>query len=83
MDLFYDIDDLDFSSFTDGNIPYSCLSIILSVLEQFKGNIDDNSELLKGNADKFHLITSSKTPVESKVSNIPVIGEENVKLFDI
>ena len=31
-DLFYDIDDLDFASFADGNIPYSCLSDMISVL---------------------------------------------------
>ena len=38
-DLFYDIDDLDFSSFTDDNTPYSCLSDI-SVLGQLKGDTD-------------------------------------------
>ena len=31
-DLFYDIDDLDFASFTDDNTPYSCLSETMSVL---------------------------------------------------
>ena len=31
-DFFYDIDDLDFASFADGNIPYSCLSDMISVL---------------------------------------------------
>ena len=31
-DFFYDIDDLDFARFADGNIPYSCLSDMISVL---------------------------------------------------
>ena len=31
-DLFHDIDDLGFASFTDENIPYSCLSDMISVL---------------------------------------------------
>ena len=39
-DLFYDIDDLDFAGFADGNTPYSCLSDMRSVLGQLKGSID-------------------------------------------
>ena len=39
-DLFYDIDDLDFSSFGDDNTPYSCLSDMISVLGHLKGEID-------------------------------------------
>ena len=35
-DLFYDIDDLDFASFADGNTPYSCLSDMISVLDSLK-----------------------------------------------
>ena len=37
--LFYDIDDLDFASFCK-NTPYSCLSYMISVLGQLKGDID-------------------------------------------
>ena len=39
-DLFYDIDDLDFSSFANDNIPYSSLSDMISFLGQLKGGID-------------------------------------------
>ena len=39
-DLFYDIDDLDFTSFADDNTPYFCLADMVSVLGQFKGGID-------------------------------------------
>ena len=39
-DLFYDIDDLDFESFTDDNAPYSCFSEMISVLGQLKEGID-------------------------------------------
>ena len=38
---------------------------------------------LKGNADKCHLISSSKTPVENEVSNITVTSEEKLKLSGI
>ena len=40
MWFFYDIDDLDFANSTDGSIPYSCLSTIIYVLQQLKGDID-------------------------------------------
>ena len=35
-DFFYDIDDLDFASFSDDDTPYSCLSDMISILEQLK-----------------------------------------------
>ena len=38
--LFYQIDDLDFASFADGNTPHSCLSDMISVLGLLKGFID-------------------------------------------
>ena len=87
-DLFYDIDDLDFASFADDNTPYSGLSYKISVFGQLKGGIDKISDwfknnFLKGNADKCHLITSSKTPVEIDVSNITIMSEEKVKLVGI
>ena len=67
-DLLCDTDDLDFSSFADDNTPYSCLLDTISVLGQPKGGIDNifdcfKKKFLKGNTDKCHLITSSKTPV--------------------
>ena len=74
-DLFYDIDDLDFASFAD-------------VFGQLKGGIDKifdwfKKKFLKGNADKCHLITSSKTPVGIEVANMTIMSEEKVKLLGI
>ena len=46
-DLFYDIDDLDFASFSDDNIPYSCLSDMKSVLGQLERGIDKIFDWLK------------------------------------
>ena len=87
-DLFYDTDDLDFTSFADGNTPYSCLSDMISVLGQLKGSIDKildwfKKSVLKGNADKCHLITSSKTLVGIEVANMTIMSEEKVKLLGI
>ena len=66
-DLFYDIDGLDFASSADDNTSYSCLSD-MKVLRKY---LIDLKKILKENADKCHLITSSKTPVGIEVSNIP------------
>ena len=40
-------------------------------------------KIRKGNPDKCHLITSSKTPVGIEVSNITIVSEEKVKLLGI
>ena len=39
-------------------------------------------KILKGNADKCHLITSSKTPVGIKESIMTIMSEEKVKLWE-
>ena len=58
---------------------------MIFVLGQFRGGIDKifdwfKKSFLKGNADKCHLITSSKTSVGIEVSNITIMNEEKVKL---
>ena len=87
-DPFYDIDDLDFASFADDNTSYYCLSDVISALGRLKEGIDKifysfKKKFLKGNADKCHLITSSKTPVGIEVSNITIMSEKKVKLLGI
>ena len=87
-DLFYDIDDLDFARFAHDNTAYSCLLGMIPVLGQLKGGIDKifdwfKKHFLKGNADKCHLITSSKTPVGIEVANMTIMSEEKVKLLGI
>ena len=49
-DLFYDIEDLDFTSFADDNTPYSCVSDMISVLEQLKGGVDKIFDWFKKNS---------------------------------
>ena len=50
---------------------------MIKYLIGFKKNVP------KGNADKCHLITNSKTPVRIEVSNITIINKEQVKLLGI
>ena len=73
-DLFYEIDDLGFASFTDDNTPYSCLSNTIAVLGQLEGGIGKifdwfTKNFLKGNTDKSQVIINSKTLVEIEVSD--------------
>ena len=61
---------------------------MISVLGQLKGGIDKifdwfKKKFLKGNADKCHLINSSKTPVGIEVANMTIMSEEKVKLLRI
>ena len=61
---------------------------MISILGQLKRGIDKifdwfKKNFLKGNADKCHLITSSKNHVGIKVSNITIMSEEKVKLLGI
>ena len=87
-DPFYDIDNIDFASFAGNNTPYSCLLDLISVLGQLKGGIEEildwfTKNFRKENADKYHLITSSKTAVEMEISNIIVISEKKVTILGI
>ena len=55
---------------------------------KLKGGIDKifdwfKKKILKGNADKCHLIISSKTPVGIEVSHMTIMSEEKVKLLEI
>ena len=61
---------------------------MISVLGQLKGGIDKSiwwvwKKNLEENAEKCHLITSSKTPVGIEVANMTIISEEKVKILGI
>ena len=77
-DLFHDIKDLKYGSFADDNTPCICSPDVISVLETLKKGIDKISELssenlLKANANKCQIITTSK------FSNISLICVNKVK----
>ena len=50
---------------------------IQSMFDWFSGNV------LEANADKCHLIVSSKVPVDIQISGIKVTSESRVKLLGI
>ena len=87
-DLFFEVRDLEYASFADDTIPYSCLPEMIPIFEKLEKGIQSmfdwfSEKFLKANADKCHLIASSKVPVDIQISDIKVTSESRVKLLGI
>ena len=87
-DLFFEVSNLEYASFVDDTIPYSCLPEMIHILEKLEKDIQSmfdwfSKNFLKANADKCHLIASSKLPVNIQISNIKITSESRVKLLCI
>ena len=87
-DLFFKVSDLEYASFADDTTPYSCLPEMIHILEKLEKGIQSmfdwfSENFLKANADKCHLIASSKVPVNIQISDIKVTSESRVKLLGI
>ena len=87
-DLFFEVSDLEYASFADDTTPYSCLPEMIHILEKLEKGIQSmfdwfSENFLKANADKCHLIASSKVPVHIQISDIKVTSESRVKLLSI
>ena len=76
-DLFFDVRDLEYPSFEEDATPYTCLPDMIPVLEKLeKGTQGTQSmfdwlseNLLKTIANKWHLIASSKVPIDIQISD--------------
>ena len=67
-DLFFEVRDLEYTSFADDTTQYSCLPEMIPVLEKVEKRIQNmfdwfSENFLKANADKCYLIASFKVPV--------------------
>ena len=87
-DLFFEVSDLEYASFADDTTPYSCLPEMIHILEKLEKGMQSmfdwfSENFLKANADKCHLIASSKVPVHIQISDIKVTSESRVKLLGI
>ena len=76
-----------FASFSGDNTPYSCLSDMILFLDRLKEVLIKyflglKKKILKENADKCYLITSSKALAEIEVSNITIMDEERFELLE-
>ena len=77
-----------FAGYADDNTPYTYSSNIEEVLINLEGSLGKlfkwfSENHLVANAGKCHLLTSSKTPVEIKISNKEIPNEQKVKLLGI
>ena len=87
-DLFFEVRDLEYASFADDTTPYSCLPEMIPILGKLGKGIRSmfdwfSENFLKSNADKCHLIASSKVPVDIQISDIKVTSESRVKILGI
>ena len=85
-DLFFGIGDLDIASYADDNTPYtfsSELDVALKNLRSHTIKIFEwfHNNLLKSNAGKCNLITSSTSPVEIQIENTIISNVKRVKLL--
>ena len=87
-DLFFDVRDSEYASFADDTTLYICLPEMITILEKLEKGIQNmfdwfSENFLKTNADKYHLIVSSKVPVDTQMCDIKVTNESRVILLDI
>ena len=85
-DLYFEVKDLEYPGFADDTIPYSCLPEMIHILEKLEKGIQSifdwfSENFLKANADKCHLIASSKVPVDIQISDIKGTSESRVELW--
>ena len=79
-DMFFESRDLDIASYADSNTPYRCsqeMNDILKTLENEANKLFDwvQSNYLKSNISKCHLLSSLNSPVELQISNEPIMSE--------
>ena len=79
---------IDFAGYPDDNIPYTYSSNIENVLDNLQGASEKmfhwfSTNHLVANAGKYHLLTSSKTPVDIHISNTEILNEERVKSLGV
>ena len=88
-DSYFDIRDLENASSADFNAaPYTCLPDMFPILKKLEKSIKSmfvwfSKSFLKANAEKCHLIASSKILVGTQISTIKATSESRVKLFGI
>ena len=87
-DLFIENSDIDIANYADDNTPYACSSDLDSVTFKLQKNTEKffrwlyNNNLMS-NAEKSHLIVSTKKNLEIQVSSCSIKNEGSAKLLGI
>ena len=87
-DLFIENSDIDIADYADDNTPYTCSSDLDSVIFKRQKNTERifrwfYKNNLISNAEKSHLIVSTKKNLEIQVSRCSIRNEDSVKLLGI
>ena len=87
-DLLIENSDIDIDNYADDNTPYACSSDLDSVIFKLQKITErifrwfSNNNLIS-NAEKSHLIVSTKKNLEIQVSSCSIRNEDSVKLLGI
>ena len=87
-DLFFEDINLDIANYADDTTPYSYASDLSTILNNLQKGVEKMFEWflenrLKANANKCHLLLSSKDSAKIEVGNYPVDNIDRVKLLGI
>ena len=87
-DLFFILNDVDIASYADDNTPYVIaddINGVITSLEKASKVLFEwfENNLLKGNADKCHLLVSSSDAVNLRVSEYDIKNNECEKLLGV
>ena len=88
-DIFFETPaNIDFVGYADDNTHYTYSSNIKNLLDNLQGAFENmfhwfSTNNLVANEGKFHLLTSSKTPVDIQISNTEILNEGRVKLLGV
>ena len=76
-DLFFIANSMDIGNYADDNTPYATANDINSLITWFDNN------LIKSNADKFHLLVSSNEKVTIKIGGHEIANTKREKLLSV
>ena len=87
-DLFFTVNDIDFASYADDNTPYMIADNVdglITSLEQASNGLLEwfKNNLLKGNADKCHLLVSTNDRVSMNVDGFKIGKSDTKKLLGV
>ena len=84
-DLFFEVRDLEYTSFANDTTPYGCLPEMIPILENlekvYRVCFTNSENFLKANANKCHLIASSKVTVDTQIFDIKVTSETGLNFW--
>ena len=88
IDLFFIIEDTDIASYADDNTPYVSADNIDGVIKSLEEASEIlftlfNNNLMKINADKWHLSNSTNNTVKIKIGNFDITNSKSEKLLGV